>query len=544
MSQTAGNRKGPSNERHVKIEWIIFQIIANPESWEQIIRASSALLVLAGLLFLHNLIHRMVQLISIQGAELLNKLNFEVYGFIISFTLWWFLLDLPSFEYQATLVRFNWSVILFFSAYLIFDMANYVILSFHTIGVPHIRIPQIIINLLRGLFFIIIILIILQTQHKLDIQPFLTGSAIITAIIGLALQDTLGNTFSGLALHISRPFDLGHWIRFGDTEGTVVRVDWRATTIKTREEDYLTIPNSQLAKSELINFSTPTTVHGQYIYVGVRYEYPPNKIKRLLIDSALKTEGVIKEINPTVLLETYNDFSIDYRMRFFVDDYKSALQVKSAIMERIWYVFKRNNVEIPFPIRDVYMRTDKTPEADSDEMLDLLSQVDFLSNLKDQELRDIALRLKKSLFSRGETVIKQGDAGDTFYIIKSGTVRVTATNPYGDVFLDKELKEGNFFGEISVLTGEPRTASITAITDVELLVLDKEDFEQVIKKHPDIDTRISEKIASRQQHSFEQMEIAQKSAISEKEAKEKAQKRVQSLSHQLLTKIRSFFSIK
>ena len=523
--------------------WIMLQIGSLSDQWEQVFRVSSALMVFGGLLFIHHLAHCIVQLVSVKGTEVMDKLNFEVYGFIFSFSLWWLLLDLPEFEFQSSLVRFTWSCILFFSAYLVFDVANYIALGVHSIGAPHLRIPQIIINLIKGMYFIVIILFILKTQHKLDIKPFLTGSAIITAILGLALQDTLGNTFSGLALHLSRPFDIGHWIRFGETEGSVVRVDWRATTIKTREEDYMTIPNSQLAKAQVINYSAPTTVHGQYVGVGVRYEYPPNKIKRLLADSALKTEGVIREINPLVFLEKYNDSSVDYSMRFYVDDYKAAPLIKSAVMERMWYVFKRNDVEIPFPIRDVYMRTEQDRVPDSDELLNLLAQVDFLGGLNDQELRDVALRLKPALFSRGETIIRQGDHGETFFIIKSGIVRVTATNPYGDVFLEKELKEGNFFGEISVLTGEPRTASINAVSDAELLVLDKGDFEPILKKYPDIDTRISEKIASRQQFTFEQMELAKKTAISEQEAREKAQRRVESLSHQLLSKIRSFFSL-
>lgn len=516
----------------------------NSDSLDRILKITSALWVFLGLLVVRAIVLKILSWISPYAEMVGKKIRFQVFGFIISFSLWWFLLDLPEFPFQAQLVRFTSSFILFFLALLLFDFLNQLFFGIYSARLFSLRVPRIVTNLIRVIYFIGIVLVILHNQHRIDIRPFLTGSAIVTAIIGLALQDTLGNLFSGLALHISRPFDVGHWIKYGEVEGTAVLIDWRSTTIKTRDEDFITIPNSQLAKEDVINFSTPTTVHGQVVYVGVRYEYPPNKIKKLLAESALSAKGVVKEIKPQIFLTKYNDFSIDYMMRFFVDDYQAAPDINSAVMERMWYLFKRNNVEIPFPIRDVYMKKEEVKEESSENLVALLSKVDFLQNLNKGELQDVSKLLKHVLFAAGEYIIQQGEKGDSFYIIKSGQVRVTATNPYGDVFLDKELKTGNFFGEISVLTGEPRTANVQAITDTKLLMLDKSDFENILKKYPNTDAKICEKIAERQKNSFEKMELSRKSAISEKEAREKAQKRVESLSQQLLAKIRNFFSLR
>ncbi len=501
----------------------------------------SSLSVFVGLYTIMILLHKILSWSSREARIVGEKIRLQEIGFILSFTLWWFLLDLPPFPAQVILVKGAWCSLVFFAFMLVLDLLNYLFFDFYSPVVKKVRIPQIISNLIRALYFIGTILFILGGVLNMDIRPFLTGSAILTAIIGLALQDVLGNLFSGLALHISRPFDIGHWIKVSSLEGVVVKIDWRATTIKTREEDYICIANSQLSKEEVINYSVPTVLHGVYVDVGVRYEYPPNKVKRILAEAALSTEGVNKKMYPDIFLTKYNDFSIDYKMRFYIDDYTKAPAIRSRVMEKIWYAFKRNNIEIPFPIRDIYIKKEKE-KFSQEELMYILSKIDFLQGLNSQELLDVAKRLRPVLYAAGEEIIRQGDTGDTFFIINRGRVNVIARNQEGDVFLTRELSDGDFFGEISVLTGEPRTASVKAITDVELFVLSKDDFEIILKKYPDLDRRISEKIAERQRHTFEQMELA-KQESSEEEAKVKAHRKVESLSQQILTKIRKFFSL-
>lgn len=512
------------------------------ERYRDIAQYASAFLVFIGLYVIMVLVYKILSWSSDEAEIVREKLRLQIFGFLVCFSVWWLLLDLPPFPYQGTAVKAAWSLFLFFLFMLLLDIVNYLFFDIYYPRVKKTRIPQIVCNLIRGLYFVAIVLFILAVVLNVDIRPFLTGSAILTAIIGLALQDTLGNLFSGLALHISRPFNIGHWIKFEEIEGKVVRIDWRATTIKTREEDYMSIPNSQLAKVVVINYSVPTTVHGQYVNLGVRYEYPPNRVKDVLTEAAVKTDGVLGDIIPDIFLEKYNDFSVDYKMRFFIKDFAEAPRIKSSVMESIWYMFRRRGLEIPFPIQDVFLREEKEA-IEKEELLAMLSRVDFLQGLNKEEIVDVGNRLKLVLYAKGEYIIKQGDKGHTFYILKSGKVKVIARNEEGEIFLTKMLEPGDFFGEISVLTGEPRTASIIALTDVELLMLNKDDFELMLRKYPDMDSRISEKIAQRQRHTFEQMELAKKT-YTEEEARFKAEKKVESLSHQILSRIRNFFSIK
>lgn len=522
---------------------ILNQLMAQTDAarWETIVKsfhAISSIFIFLGLYVAILLIYKILSWSSLEAQMVGRKLKLFIWVFTLSLTIWWLLLDLPEFNTQALLVKISWCILIFTFFMFIMDFFNYMFFDIYYPRVRGTRIPQIVSNLSRVVYFLAIWLFIFGVVLGYNIKPLLTGSAILTAIIGLALQDTLSNLFSGLTMHLSKPFEIGQWIKVGELEGMVVRIEWRSTTIKTREEDYVSIPNSHLSKVDFVNYSTPTSIHGIYIEVGVGYQYAPNMIKKILVESATVTPGVVKEIIPDIFLTVYNDFSIDYRMRFYVNNYAMAPLIRSAVMERIWYNFQRNDVVIPFPIRDVYMK-ETQPAINREETLQVLRRIDFMQDLKEEEIKDVAGRIKLLMYSQGEEIIRQGTEGDTFYILKSGTVKVVAKNEKGEVFLSKELESGNFFGEIAVLTGEPRTASIIAITDVELYMLNKEDFEYLLNKYEDLDLKISQKIAARQKFSFEQMEVA-KHAFSQKEAEEMAQKKVDSLSQQILNKIRTF----
>jgi small-conductance mechanosensitive channel/CRP-like cAMP-binding protein len=504
------------------------------------LRLVSAGLVFVGLYSVLMLIYNILAGRSKRAFIFAKKFHFQYMCFVFFFSLWWLLLDLPSFDYQPGLVTFVRGMMMFFVVFLLLDIITHFLTDIY-LAKDKIQVPHIIVNFVRTLYVIGLVLFVLSMVYNIDVRPFLTGSAILTAIIGLALQDTLGNLFSGLALHVSRPIDVGHWIKFNDIEGVVTKIDWRATTIKTRKEDYVTIPNSNLSKSVLNNYSTPTTLHGIHIEIGVRYEYPPNVIKRTLTEAILTTEGVVRDVPPFVSLVKYNDFSIDYLVRFFISEYKKSPAIKSAVMEKIWYLFRREGIEIPFPIRDVYIKPEVRKGLDRTEVTTLLSSIDFLEALPPEAIGEVIDRIKPVVYSEGEYVIKQGEEGDTFFIINNGRVEVSAVDPNNDVFLLKTMEKGSFFGEISALTGEPRSASVKALTDTELFMLRKDDFNVLLKRFPDMDQKISEKIAARQKHSFEQKELAKSSSSGD--AQKKANKQVDSLSKQLLYRIRDFFSI-
>ncbi|MCE9582569.1 MAG: mechanosensitive ion channel family protein [Planctomycetes bacterium] len=330
-----------------------------------------------------------------------------------------------------------------------------------------------------------------------DIGQLVTTSAILSLVIGLALQESLSNVFSGLMLTIDEPYKPGDWIEIDGKEGKVLDSNWRSVRVLTRDDDVIYVPNSNMAKHNVVNFTAPTPLHLVKRKIGVEYGAPPNKVKQVLISLMQHTEGVLKEPPPDVYIADYADFSITYEMRFWIDVYASRTRIESEVMRGVWYHLKRNRISIPFPIQDVYLKREK-PEVRPEEIVALLRRVDILAALKDDEQRMLADDLTSQLFAKNEIICRQGDEGSTFYIIKSGKVSVRVKQMDSAETEVAQLGPGAFFGEMSLLTGEPRSSTVRAAEDCELLCLDRESFAVLLKDNPPIAQTMSEIIAERQ----------------------------------------------
>ena len=340
----------------------------------------------------------------------------------------------------------------------------------------------------------------LFTLLGFDVRALVTGGTVLTLVIGFATQESLGNVFAGIFLHGSRPFTRGDWIKLGEREGQVDKVEWRATTIRTREGDYVVYPNAMLAKMDITNFSAPSPQHALQASVNVDYKHSPNKVKKVMIECALKTPKVLTNPAPVVHLRAFEDSAASYRMKFWIDDFTDAPNIHSAVMEKIWYHFRREDLEIPYPIRTLHVH--RRQRVDREGLnFKLLKHVDFLSEFSEHDLKHLAARLKVVTYATGEAVIKQGDAGRSFYIVREGRVEIQARNAEGVMFFTKELGPGAFFGEMSLLTGDPRTATVVALEETELLRLDKEAFRKIMEENPRAEELISTILERRQEYS-------------------------------------------
>ncbi|MEW6281740.1 MAG: mechanosensitive ion channel family protein [Candidatus Eremiobacterota bacterium] len=404
-------------------------------------------------------------------------------------------------------------------------------------------IPHIFRDMIRGVVYLAVTLIVIGLVLHKDLSTFILGSTVVSIIIGLALQETLGNFFSGLALGLSKPYNLGDDLKVGETQGRVEKIDWRSTALLTQTGDYILMPNSVLAKVEIQNFSAPSRNHARFVDVGTHYRHPPNVVKRAVLEAAYSVHEVLSDPRPEVWLVEFADSSINYRLRFWITNYQQRFAIESKVREAIWYRFSRDGIEIPFPMRNIIQ---VEPEATQDltgEVRNLLDKVDFLEALKEEELAILSRRIRYQLFARGEKVCQQGEPGDSFYIIKSGRLRVSARNEKGEIFLSIEMQGGQYFGEMALLTGEPRSATVEALEDSELLMLDKEDLRTIMRDNPDAGRVISTKLAQRQlrtERAREEQEERQKSV--DESGKTSVAQRLDILSEQFMRKIRDFFS--
>jgi len=364
------------------------------------------------------------------------------------------------------------------------------------------EVPKILPDVAVLTLFFFGVLLILYYRTTLDITGLFTTSALITVVIGLALQDTLGNLFAGLALQSERSFRVGDWVRFGTYEGVVSDVSWRATKIRTRDNDLVVVPNTVIGKDVLLNFSAPSSVHALSSEVGCHYRHPPGHVMAVLEEAAAQVDGVLSRPRPQVRTIGYGDSAITYLIRYWIRDVALEPEVRSDLMSRIWYVFDRHGIEIPFPMRNVFLREvgGAAASASQQELARIrgrLRRCDLFEAVGDEELDALAERVRVERYFTGETVLRQGEVGDSLFILDEGRVEVLLRTGENQTTRLAELSSGSFFGEMSMMVDEPRSATVRAMTPARFLVVDREAFKETLQSNPAIAATLSETLALR-----------------------------------------------
>ncbi len=352
-------------------------------------------------------------------------------------------------------------------------------------------------DLLTLLLWVLVVIVVLRTFYQIDLTALLAIPAVLAAVIGFALQETLGNVFSGLSLQISAPFQPGDWVRSGEKVGRVQGVGWRATTIVTRNNERVEIPNAHLAKDVLFNYANHAVA--DEISIGVSYGEPPNQVRGLILSVLRDLPDVMHHPAPEIFAWEYGDSAIRYRVKYWLADYGLADQVHDRVVTSLWYALRRHGMEIPFPIRTLRVSHERRIEESQSllEIAEELRGVDFLRELREEEIRMLCAAVRVRQFGAGEMLMREGDPGDAFYIIRRGVVDVNANGADGRPVHLNELTRPAFFGEMALMTGDPRNATIRARTDVEVLEMTREAFTQLFKAHPEAAAQISEVIAAR-----------------------------------------------
>ncbi len=348
-----------------------------------------------------------------------------------------------------------------------------------------------------------LILIVRSFFPGTNFNVLAVSSLVVGYIVGNATQDTLGNLIAGVALNAERPFHIGDWVTVSGHTGVVVDTTWRATRLRTRADDYIVIPNSSIAKEPIVNFSRPTRCHGCYASIGLDYDTPPNKARAVILGVLRSIPEIVREPAPSVYLASYADFSINFTIKYFIDDYARMDVIQSLVMDRLWYAFKREGISIPFPVSDVRMRNARQEEAkqvtaEHDAVRRLLGDVELFRSLRPEELALLSAEARSVPFAEGETLFRQGEPGDTFYVVRRGKVAVLAAGADGRAVSVAELGPGAFFGEMSLLTGEPRTATIRAETDTVVLAVSKAMLEGLLQADPELAVRLAAVLEARQ----------------------------------------------
>jgi small-conductance mechanosensitive channel len=328
------------------------------------------------------------------------------------------------------------------------------------------------------LSLLVLVVLIRYFFEGVNLDVLAVSSIVAGYILGSATKDSLGNLFSGLEFNTDSPFSIGDWVTMGNYTGKVVDTTWRATRLWTRTNGYIVIPNAVIAREPIINYTQPNGYHGCIIKVGVAYQTPPEKVRQTILQVLDETPDVLKDPEPSVWLTEYADSSINFTIRFFIVDYGEFQNMMSNVMYRVWYAFKREGISIPFPIRDIRIK-EKIPgeqterERQVNELQGLLASLDLFSCLSMDDLKRLAEQAQVRTYGRGELLVREGEPGDSLFVIREGVLKFTVAQADGRQTVLASMTSGQFFGERSLLTGKQRSARVTAETDVVVAVVDK-----------------------------------------------------------------------
>src|SRR5271168_1528649 len=364
-------------------------------------------------------------------------------------------------------------------------------------------------DLLMLTLWFVVLMTVLYTDFGVQPLSILTTTTVFAAVLGFALQETLGNVFSGLSLSMGRPFEPGDWIRSGSHVGQVKGIAWRATTIVTRDGERLEVPNSVIAKDTLYNYATGAV--RDELTVGISYGVPPNHLREVVLTLLRDVPQVLRDPPPEVLAWSYGDFAIQYLIKYWISDYGVQEHVRDRVASSLWYALRRHSIEIPFPTRTVHVRDagrDEDERADVQferELMTDLRQVDWLRGLSDEELKLLVPTVSVRQFGAGEMLVRAGESGESMFIVRSGKAEVFGHTADGQVRHIAEIGRGVVTGEMALMTGEPRNANVRAITDLEVIEMDREGFTRLFKEHPDAATGIGDIIAARNRDRLEKL---------------------------------------
>lgn len=355
--------------------------------------------------------------------------------------------------------------------------------------------PKILRDFISFTLYALASLPILKATLKIDLAGLVATSAILSVMLGFAMQETLGNLFAGLALQLERPFEVGDVVVVDQHTGKIAQVGWRATRIETFRNESITLPNNIIAKAGVKNFSRGGGPIGADMLLGLAYDVPPNRVKGAVLDTLREIPECLAEPAPTCRTVDFAESAVQYQVRFFARDFDTVSGVKEQLYTRLWYRFQQEGIEIPFPQRVLHMRQAASgPTQDTQELLGLLTSVDILALLKPEELRVLASEVLPRRFGAGERVITEGDHGNTFYVVASGEVSVRSGRPEVEV---SRLGRGQYFGEMSLLTGAPRSATVVATQDTLLLEIGRPIFARVLASNPPLAKALAELLAQR-----------------------------------------------
>jgi small-conductance mechanosensitive channel/CRP-like cAMP-binding protein len=386
--------------------------------------------------------------------------------------------------------------------------------------------------------FLIALLLVVGVAYNKEVSTLLFGSSgVLAIVIGFAMQDLLGNLIAGITINVTKEYEVGDFLFIEGQYAEVMEVNWRSTRLRNNDGVYLDIPNSSIVKGTIINVNYGVREYAIRIPVGVDYAIPPNRVKAVLVEAMRSVPGVLAEPKAKVFLKEFGDSALQYEIKFWMNDHRRFNDITDGVRTAAWYALHRAGMSIPFPIRTV--RIDRTQPRDLQpgrvaEFRELATRNQFFACLAPDELEILLGRTRFVDYGAGDFIMEKGSPGSSMFTIVRGSAAIHLDHPERAPAVAR-LGCGDCVGEMSLLTGEPRVATVVASEDSLLAELEKGDFAVLLERNSTLSQKFSELLAQRKM----QLEALAASSQTAPESEARRNEYVQ----MFLRKISAFFEV-
>ena len=365
------------------------------------------------------------------------------------------------------------------------------------------NVPALFIDVLLGLALIVYALVRLDVAG-VNLAGIVTTSAVITGAIAFSAQEVLGALWAGLSLQAERTVRIGDWIRFDGSLGRVEAIRWRTTAIRTLSMELVIIPNAKLIKEkvQLVSRASGREWPKREVAFSADYDHAPGWVTRLITQALAQAEipNVRASPPPSCYCVDFGDSGIGYVVYYSIADYEDSKETDSEIRAHVFAALQRAGVRIPFPQRDVHVdrvSPETSQRREGEARLAALSRIELFASLTSVERTALAASLERHPFADGDILFRQGDAADSLYILISGRLAVHDESEGGRTRL-ASLRAPDYVGEMGLLTGQARGATVVADGDAVCYRIDKAGFDAILKRRPEIVDALSQVLAHRQ----------------------------------------------
>lgn len=402
------------------------------------------------------------------------------------------------------------------------------------------HVPRLLKDIVAATIFVIAGFMILGLVFKQSVTGIWATSGIVSLVVGFALRNMIADVFCGIALNVDQPFKIGQWIKIHPRgmppiEGAVLEISWRSTRMRTMGHNLVVVPNSEISTMVVTNYSEPQDKCRFDIPFCLDFEVPPERAVRVLLAGCKAASGVLETPSPTVNASKVSGRGVEYMVRFWMKPAEMNPEVVyHTVITNILRHLHQAGISLAYEKHDIFYA--EMPPRQLDRLNDraaLVKRIEIFSTLQQDETERLANRIKERRFRSSAAIVNQGDPGDSMFVLVEGLLEVRSILENGKKQVRvKTLEPGEFFGEMSLLTGEPRAATVAALTDTVVYEIGKEDLELLLASRPEIAVNISQIVAQRRQ------DLA---ALEKLSPEEKAVAQ-QSFAEQILDKMKSVFS--